>query len=155
MIKKLSDWASIAEIIAAIGVIVTLIFLIFGIRENTEITRAAAFDRSISSVNEIVVPVILDEEFSPLFQSYLEGRKQELSSAEWFRVREIVRSLFRSYESAYYANQYGNIGATEWTRTMAQLCFHRDLLDANWQEIPIILTEEFTTFVEAICPNDR
>ena len=155
MNRKLSNLASIAEIVSGIAVVITLIFLILGIRENTEITRAAAFDRNISSVNEILVPVILDEEFSPLFQSYLEGRTQELSSTEWFRVREIIRSLFRSYESAYHANQYGNIGVTEWTRVLAQLCFHRGLLGAQWQEIPAVLTEEFANFVETSCPNDR
>ncbi len=151
---KLSDWASIAELVSAIAVVVTLIFLVIGIRENTEITRAAAFDRNVSSVNEILVPVILDEEFSPLFQSYIEGRVQELSSSDWFRVAEIIRSLFRSYESAYHANQYGDIGETEWTRVLAQLCFHRELLGPKWQEIPMVLTEEFASFVETRCPNN-
>ena len=41
MKQKLSEWASIAEIVSGIAVVITLVFLIFGIRENTEVTRAA------------------------------------------------------------------------------------------------------------------
>lgn len=49
---KLSGWASIAEIISGTAVLITLVFLVFGIRENTEITRAAAYDRNIDSLNQ-------------------------------------------------------------------------------------------------------
>jgi hypothetical protein len=41
MNKKLSDWASIAEIVSGVAAEIALIFLIVGIRSNSEMTRVA------------------------------------------------------------------------------------------------------------------
>ena len=75
MNQKLSNWASIAEIIAAIGVIVTLIFLIVGIRENTEITRVTAFDRNMESVNQWRLEMAKDPELARIWRSRRELRR--------------------------------------------------------------------------------
>jgi hypothetical protein len=38
---KLEKWALIAEIVGGVSVVITLIFLIAGIRENTAVTRVS------------------------------------------------------------------------------------------------------------------
>jgi hypothetical protein len=54
---KLSDWAGIAEIFSGIAVVVTLVFLIIGIRENTEVTRAATYADLLDGLNEYSMQV--------------------------------------------------------------------------------------------------
>ena len=49
MNRKLSDWASIAEIIAAIGVIFSLIFVGLQINEGNVETRAATIQATLNS----------------------------------------------------------------------------------------------------------
>ena len=44
MNQKLADWASIAEIISGIAVVVTLIVLIVEVRDNTEVLRVSAYN---------------------------------------------------------------------------------------------------------------
>ncbi len=51
MNQKLSDWASAAEIIASIAVVITLIILILGIRENTEVVRAGSYNDLLGNVD--------------------------------------------------------------------------------------------------------
>ena len=52
MKRQLSSWASGAEIISSIAVVVTLVFLVIGIRENTAITRASVYATSIEGIND-------------------------------------------------------------------------------------------------------
>jgi len=68
MNQRLSNWASISEIASGIGVIVTLIFLIAGIRDNTEITRSAAFDRNMESINQFRLELAKDSELTRIWQ---------------------------------------------------------------------------------------
>ena len=49
MDRKLSDWASIAEIVAAFGVIVSLIFVGFQIADGNNETRAATTQAALDS----------------------------------------------------------------------------------------------------------
>ena len=50
--ERIKYWAQISEIIAAVAVVVTLIFLIFAVRENSDLVRADSFNRSIESLVE-------------------------------------------------------------------------------------------------------
>ncbi len=49
MNQKLSDWASIAEIIAAVGVVLSLLFVGFQIRDGNRETRAATVQAALDS----------------------------------------------------------------------------------------------------------
>jgi len=134
-----------------------VIFLILGIREHTAVTRAAAFDRNIDSINQIAIALAQDEELSRLFQYYQEEHLDidELSSEEWFRVRAIVRSILRIYETAYYSNQYGTLRLSEWSRFERQTCRHRGRMDTDrWNDIESVLTDEFASYVEESCTGD-
>jgi len=152
--QKLSDWASIAEIVSGIAIVVTLVFLVIGIRENTAVTRAAAFDRNIDSINQVAMTLAQDEELMRIFQYYQDEHLDinELSREEWYRVRAVVRSILRIYESAYYSNQYGTLGSSEWGRFERQICRHRDRVDtARWNDVESVLTDEFASYVDEGC----
>lgn len=43
MNQKLSNWASIAEILSGIAVVISLILLLFEVQGNSEAVRAATF----------------------------------------------------------------------------------------------------------------
>jgi len=50
MRKKLSDWSSIAEIAAAFGVILSLLFVGLQIKEGNEETRASTMQAALEAV---------------------------------------------------------------------------------------------------------
>ena len=70
MNQKLSDWASIAEIVSGIAVVITLVFLVLGIRENTEVMRATSFASSIDTLNEFTASVVTDSELRQLWLAH-------------------------------------------------------------------------------------
>jgi len=150
--QKLSDWASIAEILSGIAVLITLVFLIIEIRENTEVTRAAAYDRNIDSINESAYVLAQNPELARIYRAFVEGRVDDLDSDESFRVQLMVRTLFRIYEKAYFAYQYGTLGEAEWTRFSGGVCRQIDRADAAmWDIVKVILTEEFVGYLTESC----
>jgi len=72
MNQKLSDWASIAEIISGIAVLVTLVFLVLEIRAGTNVTRASMYGDILDSLVENRTLRIEDSEFDSLVQQFLE-----------------------------------------------------------------------------------
>ena len=153
MNQKLSDRASIAEIVSGIGVIVTLIVLVFGIRENTAITRASMYSDMITSFNEQMRPTYADPAFSRLYDSYYRQATAELDAVDQRRLQILVGAGLKFYESAYFAREYGVVGDAEWRRHQAAICVQRERAEAAGVYVTqtIALTEEFREFMTTLC----
>ena len=154
MNQKLSDWASTAEILSSIAVVVTLLFLVFGIRENTEITRVAAYDRNIDSLNQWRLGVAQNEELLGAWNAYRRGEVDGVIEAEDLGLGLVLTALWGTYEKSYYANKYGILGVSEWSRFEVQICVNRAINVRLWNEmVKIRLTEEFADYVVAFCED--
>jgi hypothetical protein len=148
----LSDWAQAAEIVAALGVIVGLVFLTLDVRENTETTRSAAYGQSIDRLNEWRAHVIRDPDISRLYLAYSEATASELNREDSFRLQLLLTSLWGVYETAFYSRDYGLLGPAEWGRYEVQMCDHRDLNIEEWNRIVAPrITEPFQSFLEVSC----
>jgi hypothetical protein len=154
MNQKLSNWASIAEIVAAIGVIVTLIFLIVGIRENTEITRVTAFDRNMESVNQWRMELAKDPELARIWRSRED--LAALSENDQLRLVMLHGSLWGIYEKSYYAMEYGLLGQAEWNRFETQMCAQINSMNLeSWSRMTGALTRQFVSYAEGLCAIPR
>lgn len=152
MNQKLSDWASIADVVSGIAVVATLVFLIIGIRENTEVTRAAAYEGLISSLNDFTQMIVEDDALAAIWQSYQAGNAAELNPDERFRLLLVLRMVWRTYEAAYYSNEYGTLGESEWERFYRQQCAELTrTAPADWDFVRAVLTLEFADDVDVRC----
>lgn len=149
---SLTAWAQVSEIVGAIGVIVGFVFLGTELHENTEITRASAYDESIERLNEWRSNVVRDPDVSRLYLSYSDGTTQDLDREDQFRLQVLLTSLWGVYETAYYSRDYGLLGEAEWGRFETQMCDHRGLNPPAWDSIVRPrLTEQFAGYVESTC----
>ena len=154
MNQRLSNLASIAEIISGIAVVVTLVFLVFGIRENTEIMRAAAYDRNMASLNEWRRGVTQDEQLTRLYGKFVEEDLVGLTTDEQWRLRLVINQLLGIYENSYFARQYGTLGPSEWSRFETQICTLRARMPADmWDAVKPLLTDEFNEYAAALCDD--
>ena len=150
MNQKLSDWASIAEIISGIAVVITLLLVVSGINENTEVMRAAAFDRNMESINQWRAQLAQDEELLRIWQR--RDQRVDLTEVERGRLNFLTFSLWGIYEKAFYAREYGTIGASEWSRFEVQICRQRDAMDPfYWENSDEFLSMRFIEYVETLC----
>ena len=153
---KLENYAHLAEIISGIAVVITLIFLIIGIRENTEVTRAASYQSLNQSMSDFGMSLIQDKELASMMQLYFEGQSGQLTIEQKFRLRVMLASIWRTYETAYFANQYGTLGTDEWARFIKQICNHRKLSESvDWSTITAFMADEFAGYIAETCNTAR
>ena len=150
---KLSEWASIAEIVSGFAVVVTLALLLVGIRDNTAVTRTAMYFDLIDSINEIDRAVWSDPELSRIQSALFRGQTDELSETDITRLRQILVTSFRNLEKGYFAWEYELIGAGEWRRISEAICRNVDLATSIGLSALELnnLTAEFRDFARQTC----
>jgi hypothetical protein len=119
---KLTDWASMAEIISGIAVVVTLVFLVVGSRENTNTTRAVVYGDLIDGLNELETSRMNDPELMMLWTEFRRGETFNPDDLRQRRMGVYLQVLNRTYEKAYFSFRYGVIGANEWERFQEPIC---------------------------------
>ena len=93
---KLSEWSSVAEIASSIIVVVSLFFLIFEVRENTETIQRTSYDQITQSLIDIRRDDIANPDFADLIIRYFNG--DELSQVERSQIGRYGANLYSNYE---------------------------------------------------------
>ena len=153
MNQKLSDWASIAEIISGVAVLVTLIVLILGIRDNTQVLRASAYANNIDSLNDLSAEITKDEDSLRVWGAFLAGETEDLDEVDALRLLNYVFMIFRIYEKAYFFEQNGLIGEEEKYRFDRNTCSQfGNVRSASMAPVlETILTREFFVYITDSC----
>ena len=153
MNQKLSDWAGIAEIVSGIAIVFTLVFLFLGIRENTNITRAAVYRDSVDSLNALDSLIAQDPELTNIWTQYQRRDTASLDELETRRLVLLAAQLFRILETTYFNQQYGLFGGSEWDRWETTICSHYEgarLMQVT-QFVATGVTAEFMEYMESSC----
>jgi hypothetical protein len=152
MKEKLQEYALFAEIVSSLAVLLTLIFLVIELRENTEVTRSTAFGNITEQLNNFRLTVNSEELLSDVWRSYLSEDFENQTESERVRMGGIVIALLSIYEDAYYSYDYGIMGEREWSRFEPRICQHYGRLQRR-NQLPILngLTPAFQEYTEQLC----
>ena len=153
--KRRAPLSTLAEIVASVAVLITLVFLVVGVRQNTEITRSAAYDRSMVGLNEWRMAIATDPELASLFDTYLQKDPASQGSTD-NRLSLMLNVLWGVYENAYYAHDRRILDDAEWSRFETQICISYERETLRWntsQRIRSFLTEEFANYTESFCED--
>ena len=97
---KKTRLSSAVEILGALGLILSLVFVGFEIRQNTKVARAEAYRSFMSELNESYA-ALADSSYAS-FQVYASGKRaNELNAVERFRVFGSFMVLMRTYEGLH------------------------------------------------------
>ena len=110
----LSDWANVAEIGAAIGVIVTLIFVGFELRSSTEATEAATRE-AINGKDLAFLSLQIDSSVLAI-ASAKRRNDEELSSLEEDQLVREQYINFASFDFSYSEYRLGAQDLDGWLR---------------------------------------
>jgi hypothetical protein len=151
--QKLSDWASIAEIVSGVAVLVTLIILILGINENTAVTRVSVYGDLIGNINDWERDLYQDPELTRLLGAWIDSDVEALSASDIARLRLIVDVMFRNYEKAFFYEREEVIDEVEWSRFERNICISDARskafgIDYRYQEV---LNERFVEHIASSC----
>ena len=154
MSRKLSDWASVAEIASGVAVVVTLVVLIIGVRENTDAIRASTYAQSLNSLNQWRDSISESREVAGYWTAFRSGDVDEFDDVDFTRLAQFIITLFTIYEHSYFSWQRDLIGDSEWERFEANICLQHGRIVVLPQLLAAYegaLTEEFREFVSDSC----
>lgn len=123
MNQKLSDWANIAEIVSAVAIVVSLIFVGMEIRRNTEAEYLSSYDRLLADTANFRMTLATNRETLEAFTAFREGIDSE-STDPIFRLMGLHAATVsvQIMERAYFARMYGRLGDAEWGRYQTIMC---------------------------------
>jgi hypothetical protein len=110
----LQDLGNIGEFVAAVGVIVSLIYLAFQIRQNTRSIRAAAVHQATVGASDFSRSLAESEELAHIFIAGLRGYEQLDTEEKRTRWLSLASIQFRHYEDVFLQYQNGTVGAESW-----------------------------------------
>lgn len=99
--RPLSDWASIAEIVASITVVISLLFVGIQIRENTAEMRAAQSNDLYDAIRQVELTVLSNADLMMAVDKGFNGRRSEMTEEDVLYFRNYLVQSFTIWEQAY------------------------------------------------------
>ena len=150
---KLTELAHLAEIVAAIAVVVSLIYVGREVQGNTAAIRASALQSVSQRSSEALQTLAYDSVMSRI-REVGNADPSLLSAREAYRFREWNRGYWLTMQNVYFQHQLGVFEADVWQGYNRIVCagIAQAGLRATWEDHRNALS---TTFVEVVesCPD--
>jgi uncharacterized iron-regulated membrane protein len=145
----LEDLGNIGDFLGGIGVVITLAYLAFQIRKNTQSVRAAALDSISSSISDFMDKVAQDPALTKLWFDGLSGTV-ELSENDNRRFNLLLISLVRRWENAFHQSRAGILESQSWSGMADGLTFVFSSPGAQtwWERSRGLFSADFVAFAE-------
>ena len=148
----------VAELASALAVVITLLFLVVGMRENTNAIQAQTFQELMRDINSWRGSIREDEREGLLYKLVDQG-VDGFDANELVYIRLSFLQLWGIYEAAYFANERGVLGPEEWKRFEFMMCKERNSIsdiffETDLRDLPAfdqVLTPAFSSFVQQTC----
>ena len=106
--KKLKRWSLISEIVAAIAVVLSILYLTVEVQRNTSAIRTQTFQGLLEMSNQSNSEFATDAEFADLI---MRGDRNfdELTEIEQSRYESYTLNAFNIWEHAFYSHLNGTM----------------------------------------------
>lgn len=109
---RLSTWASAAEIVSAIAVVISLIYVGFQVSQNTAAVQATTYKEITATYGELQLVIIENEQFAGILVRAEE--RAPLTPTEMYRLETWMWFHMGNWEQAYLANEQGILDSDVW-----------------------------------------
>lgn len=144
----------VAQIISAIAVIASLVFVGVQLRQATAAIRASSSEAHAALYTELVHSIIDNGDFARIWATGLRDPKS-LGEEDWIRFVAYSSALFRQYESSRVQWQKGRLDDEHW-RTVEQQAIsfgHLPGLKAAWSLRGHWYSPDFRAWFEGLEPD--
>ena len=146
---KLAEFAQIAEIVAAVAVVVSLIYVGKEVQSNTSAVRGAAMQAIATTDADALMTIVSDAELSEILRI---GRQDpsQLSQADAYRYELWMRQFWLSFQNIFLQSELGLIDSSVWNSYLTVIC--RMWSDhgprSTWSNHVDVLNADFAAVVE-------
>jgi hypothetical protein len=144
---------SIAQIVAALGVIASLFYLGIQIRQNTRSQKSIVVDSLTRSLIALLGPQAGDPEQLRAFASAAEDW-HGASEADRVRCVSIFFTTFKLFENAWFQQRHGTLDREQWESwdLHIRVYYHRPGIKAWWTDRQYLFSAGFRRYLEASQP---
>jgi hypothetical protein len=142
--SSLRKYALIAEIVSAVAVVVSLVFVALQIKDNTDAVRAATYDDILSDHIQWRMTIASSPELNEAMVKDFTGAAPLTPTEEQAR-NWVAQAAWQIFERAYFARKYQTLGDSEWERYEAAICRSFSYRDFE-SELAPYLTAEFAEY---------
>ena len=133
----------IRDSLAALGVVVSLLFVGYEIRQNTQVARAAAIQATADQSLQVIIAWAADEQAVRLMTRLLDGAlPSEFSDDENTKLRFMFLATFRIMENRYRQSDLGLIDDPMIFTGRAAI-YRSPYLAARWDEFRSAVVPDF------------
>ena len=151
----LESLANLGEIIGAIAVVVSLIYLAVQVRQNTRAQQTENFSRALDRVAAMQATLSQDPDMSVIFSKGVSD-PSELTSKERMQFTWAMYELFGAFEFMFLASKEDSIPEEIWQRWSSAVAWWLTFpgVQTWWKVRPIPFADSFTSYVESILENN-
>jgi len=154
---NLQTWVSLAEIISAFAVTLTLIAVIVSVRQNTRSQKALAVESLAAAITAINLPGMespaLGDALAKTTADWSSASREERMVAHFF-----LFSFFKLLENAWYQKKAGILDHAQWVgwETMLRRYYHAPgVQQAWWPARKNAYSPEFQKFLSETKPPEE
>ena len=147
--SNLTNLAAVAEIVAAVAVVLSLLYVGTEVRQNTKAVEGTTYQELVRASNEYLLTVAADSALAEILVRAWTDPSQ-LTDAEKLRSFFYERVFWRNMENAYLQHGRGILGEQEWEVYSRIACNGKT--DRTWGLHVPALGAAFTEFIEN-CPD--
>ena len=147
--QKLKTLAAIAEIVGAVAVVASLLYVGSEVRRNTAATQAASYQEIVRASNEYLLALATDSALTEIVLR-AETDPASLSDSEGRRYFSFSRVFWRNMDNAFVQYRRGVLADSEWLvyRGVACAAKTRDE-DWSWQIHENSVSPDFAAIINA------
>ena len=151
----LQTLANIGEIIGAVTVVVSLVYLAVQIRQSTQAQRTENYSRALDRLASMQSSLSQDDEFSLMFSTGVSDTLK-LTPRERIRFTWALYEVFGAFEFMFHATKTDAIPEEVWKRWSAAVAWWLTFPGVRtwWNARPTPFTDSFTSFVESLLEDN-
>jgi len=151
MQHKLSDWANIAEIIGAVAIIISLIYVSIQVRDNTNAIRSAATNDAATAMQSWYMSIGSNEQTSIVFYNGMTS-PDTLNREQMFQFIMITHAAFLGFQNSFELAEQGTLDPEIRDSITNTLLATKDLpgYKIYWRQRGPLFNQRFREFVDKL-----
>ena len=150
---KLEKWALIAEIIGGIAIVVSLIFVGYEVRQNTQATQIAAYQQLINGISEFNIQTLENPDLRAVRNKLESGTSiEELNPDEQQIINAFLYLTYRNGDMAYMQYRGGLIDEERLISGMGILVKFLAIptVQSHWNQAKSGFVDEYSDYIDAL-----
>jgi len=151
----LESLANLGEIIGAIAVVVSLIYLAVQVRQNTKAQRTENFSRALDRVAAMQAALSQDSDTAVIFAKGV-ADPSKITAKERIQFTWSMYELFGAFEFMFLASKSNSIPEEVWQRWSSAVAYWLSFAGVQswWRAKPIPFTDAFTSYIESLLEDN-